>query len=190
MFDVSALVEDHFPILAVIFSAAVAAGVYLLVQRFVDKEFKRACCKPKPSKHGVRGSPLYSYDEAMPYMRGNVYITHGYRQNYTVRETLQSLFSWHNETANIWSHGLAWLLFCYFTFKSVWDLLVAEAHADFTHQLTVVVYCTGAMALLACSTTFHWIGCVSDEVYRLTAKLDYTGIAILILVSFFPFMYR
>lgn len=72
---------------------------------------------------------------------------------------------------------------------SVWDLLSSEVGADWVHQITVVVYCTGAMSLLACSTSFHWLGCVSDEVYMLTAKLDYTGIAILILVSFFPFMY-
>ncbi len=97
-------------------------------------------------------------------------------------------------------------MFALFTGKSVWDLAVSEAHADFTHQVghekqkrrlfekilakvTLVVYCSGAMTLLACSTTFHWIGCVSDHVYALTAKLDYTGIALLILVSFFPFMY-
>ena len=53
----------------------------------------------------------------------------------------------------------------------------------------MVVYCAGAAALLACSTSFHWLGCVSDDVYKLTAKLDYSGIAVLILVSFFPFMY-
>jgi adiponectin receptor len=189
MLDVTTLLDGHFPALAVIVSVSVASVVYFLVKRFVEKEFLRACCKPKPGR-GVRGSPLYSYDEIMPYMRGNPYITHGYRKNYSWRETMRSLFTWHNETANIWSHGLAWLLFCFFTVQSVWDLLVAEAHADLTHQVTVVVYCTGAMALLACSTTFHWMGCVSDEVYKLTAKLDYTGIAVLILVSFFPFMYR
>ena len=150
---------------------------------FVDRKFKE-CCKPRSGQ-----SRLYSYQEALTYLRGNPFITHGYRQNYSVRETLRSLFTIHNESANIWSHLIGWLLFFYFTLLSVWSLLVSEADADLVHQTTVVIYCTGAMTLLACSTSFHWLGCVSDEVYALTAKLDYTGIAVLILVSFFPFIY-
>lgn len=81
------------------------------------------------------------------------------------------------------------VLFFGFTLAAMWDLAMSEVEADLVHQVTVLIYTTGAMSLLACSTSFHWLGCVSDEVYRLTAKLDYTGIAVMILVSFFPFMY-
>ncbi len=176
---------SSFPAVAVAVSVAVATLMYMVVSRFVDKEYRKACCGSE-----TRKSPLYRYDEVVPYLRGNPYITDGYRMHYSAREAMRSLFSIHNETANIWSHGLAWLLFCFFTARSAWDLVVAEAEADLMHRVTVLIYCAGAMSLLACSTTFHWVGCVSVEVYKLTAKLDYTGIAILILVSFFPFMYR
>ena len=133
--------------------------------------------------------PTVSYEKALPYLKGNPYITDGYRQYYSLRQTLQSLFSIHNETANIWSHFLGFLLFAYFSLLAIWDLIRHEENADIVHQITVVIFTSGAVCLLVASTTFHWLGCMSDEVYELTAKLDYTGIALMILVSFFPFMY-
>lgn len=183
-----------FSVVAGLSSVVVASIAYVWVRRFVSGQFQavlRKCCDAKPGRRGrgVRGSPLYAYNEALPYLRGNPFITHGYRQEYSLREALQSLCTVHNETANIWSHLLGFLLFAYFTLSSAWDLMVAEAAADPLHQVAVMVFCWGAASLLACSTTFHWFGCLSDEVYMLTAKLDYTGIAILILTSFFPFMY-
>ncbi len=78
------------------------------------------------------------------------------------------------------------------TLRATFELALSEAaspHVDWLHQLTVIVYCSGATALLLLSTSFHWIGCVNEHVYALTAKLDYSGIAVLILVSFFPNMY-
>ena len=68
-------------------------------------------------------------------IRGNPYITHGYRKGFSLREVLRSLFTVHNETANIWSHLVGFSLFALFTGKSIWDLAVSEAHADFTHQV-------------------------------------------------------
>lgn len=162
-----------------------AVGVWWLVEGFVGRQVA-ACC---PEGGGGK-IPLVSYRQALPYLRGNPHITHGYRQHYSPRMALRSLFALHNETANIWSHLLGWLLFAYFTLRSVIDLVWADApQADWIHQIALTVYCWGALTLLACSTSFHWIGCVSDQVYALTAKLDYSAIAILILVSFFPFMY-
>ena len=57
----------------------------------------------------VRGKaakqPITSLFTDLPdYLRDNEYITRYYRADYSVRESLASLFRVHNETGNIWSH--------------------------------------------------------------------------------------
>ena len=57
----------------------------------------------------VRGKtakqPVTSLFADLPdYLRDNEYITRHYRADYSVRESLASLFRVHNETGNIWSH--------------------------------------------------------------------------------------
>lgn len=112
---------------------------------------------------------LTSYAAAPWYLRGNPFITHGYRAGFTWPQTLWSLVWVHNETANIWTHLLGALLFMGLTVASTLELL--KASDDVLHFVTVVVYCVGASTLLCLSTTFHWIGCVNAHVYELTAKV-------------------
>lgn len=51
-------------------------------------------------------------EDAEPWMVGNKFIETGYRLNYnTVGKSLRSIFQWHNETSNIWSHLLGSLMF-------------------------------------------------------------------------------
>lgn len=42
----------------------------------------------------------------------NLFIKRGYRINYsTWRQILMSLFEWHNETINIWTHLVGFIVF-------------------------------------------------------------------------------
>ena len=55
---------------------------------------------------------LGSYDEAPKFMQDNEYIKGGYLLNCTTfKKTLKSLFMWHNETINIWTHLLGAIFF-------------------------------------------------------------------------------
>ncbi|KAK9837509.1 hypothetical protein WJX81_007514 [Elliptochloris bilobata] len=54
------------------------------------------------------------------YLRDNEYITRYYRADYSVRESLASLFRLHNETGNIWSHLAGALLFLVLTGVTLW----------------------------------------------------------------------
>lgn len=54
-----------------------------------------------------------SYEEADVWVKDNEYLISGHRiEHYGFRETFKSLFTWHNETLNIWSHLLPALIFC------------------------------------------------------------------------------
>jgi adiponectin receptor len=52
-------------------------------------------------------------------MQDNEHIVKGYRLNYTVWETFKSFFALHNETGNIWTHFLGFVLFIVLTVVTV-----------------------------------------------------------------------
>ena len=55
---------------------------------------------------------LGSFDEAPKFMQDNEFIKRGYLLNCTTfKKTFKSLFMWHNETINIWSHLLGAIFF-------------------------------------------------------------------------------
>lgn len=58
-----------------------------------------------------------TYEEAPKFMQDNEYIKSGYLLNCTnFKKTFKSLFMWHNETINIWSHLLAAIVFFFLIF--------------------------------------------------------------------------
>ncbi|KAK1323540.1 hypothetical protein QJS10_CPA02g00217 [Acorus calamus] len=54
---------------------------------------------------------LVRYDELPEYMKENEYILGHYRSEWPVKEAFFSLFRWHNETINIWTHLIGFLVF-------------------------------------------------------------------------------
>ncbi|XP_064869976.1 progestin and adipoQ receptor family member 3-like, partial [Oncorhynchus nerka] len=58
-----------------------------------------------------RGIRLYTYEQIPVFLRDNPYITDGYRAYLPSRLCIKSLFILSNETVNIWSHLLGFLLF-------------------------------------------------------------------------------
>lgn len=124
-------------------------------------------------------------------MRATPYITDGYRQDYTARMALMSLFECHNETGSIYSHFVPSLAFAGLSFFNLLEFMDGQSAAnDWIHEFLVLMYCFASTLLCVCSTIFHLFCCVNEETYRLTAKVDYTGIVIMIAVSFWPFMYQ
>ncbi|KAK9903599.1 hypothetical protein WJX75_009680 [Coccomyxa subellipsoidea] len=53
-------------------------------------------------------------------LRDNEYITKYYRINYNGKQTIRSLFGLHNETGNIWTHFLGFVLFAVLTFVTIY----------------------------------------------------------------------
>nr|XP_020484111.2 progestin and adipoQ receptor family member 3-like [Labrus bergylta] len=58
-----------------------------------------------------RGIRLYTYEQIPVFLRENPYITDGYRAYLPSRLCIKSIFMLSNETGNIWSHLLGFLLF-------------------------------------------------------------------------------
>ncbi|XP_057814102.1 heptahelical transmembrane protein 1 isoform X1 [Cryptomeria japonica] len=65
---------------------------------------------------------LVSFDALPEYLKDNEYILNHYRSEWPLKQTLLSIFSWHNETLNIWTHLAGFFLFLALTILSAMEL--------------------------------------------------------------------
>lgn len=95
----------------------------------------------------------------------------------------------HNETLNIWSHLLGTIYFLCVSARAAFQLATMEDNELF-HRISVLLFTLAAAQLCFFSTLFHAVGCRSESLYALTAKLDYSGISLMILFSFLPILFN
>ncbi|KAL3623972.1 hypothetical protein CASFOL_032788 [Castilleja foliolosa] len=172
---------------------------------------------------------LLSFHQLPDYMKDNEYILDYYRANWSIKQALFSLFSWHNETLNVWTHLLGFLLFVGLTAAHLVDVpQVADLITMITEQfpssvesnisknlsmgpsklldlnqestlqtnissLTTnwpfYVFLCGSMFCLLSSSICHLFSCHSHHLNTQLLHIDYVGISVMIITSYFPPMY-
>ncbi|KAJ1309564.1 hypothetical protein OPQ81_006337 [Rhizoctonia solani] len=146
--------------------------------------------KKSSEEETPRLSSLLTFEELPKWLQDNSFIQKGYRrpQN-SWSGCARSLYQYlHNETVNIHSHlwGAVVFLFLLFeTWRSPSDHESVTWHdpAGFGIFLAAAVFCMGASAL------FHTANCHSPMVAKKCHMLDYTGIVVLTVGSFYPCVY-
>lgn len=104
-------------------------------------------------------------------------------------KSIQSIFSLHNETVNIYSHLIGSILFTTLPFVihgSLWSRYATASHAD------VAVFSTfffGVVVWFSLSTIYHTFNNHSERTYALFSQLDFIGIVILIWGCTLPSIY-
>ncbi|CAG7815672.1 unnamed protein product [Allacma fusca] len=126
--------------------------------------------------------------KALPrWLQDNDFLHRGHRPPLpSVVECLKSIFRLHTETGNIWTHLLGCLAFLV---VAIYFLSRPRVEIDLQEKLVFAVFFVGAIACLFLSSAFHTLHCHSEFVGKLFSKLDYVGIALLIMGSFFPWLY-
>jgi adiponectin receptor len=123
--------------------------------------------------------------EKLPKHLPEPYIMSAYRVNFTFFEALLSLFSWHNETVNIWTSLIPFVFFIVMVFILLFKWEMGSVY----HTLAYVVFFAGAIYTYGASTLYHWFNCISSKHHQTLLRLDISGIGFLIMGSFYPPLY-
>ena len=137
------------------------------------------------SSDGMK-APLLSSHDVPPHVR-QPFISLGYRRPLRHPYRLGAaaaagLFSWHNETLNVWSHllGLLWAL------SRLAETLAADGVAPVA-KAAVGAFDVSAVAVLAASATAHLFAPVLPPgPARLLWRVDHVGIVVAICGSYVP----
>lgn len=98
-------------------------------------------------------------------------ITRGYRYCRDLSSAVKSMFYWHNESINIWSHIIASLGILLYFLTRVLDVLEKDHPALFDKVLVIIVVLVGNIAPLLSSAACHNFYCV-NKVRRLLPSLS------------------
>jgi adiponectin receptor len=129
-------------------------------------------------------APTFKITEVDEHLKWNPYIWSGYRENYTFGQCLYSFFTIHNETGNVWSHFIAVLVFLWAMRYTLYDILLPTT--PLLHQMIWVAFFLTAISCFAGSAIYHLFFPQSITAVFWLGILDFTGIAALVLGSYFP----
>ncbi|CAN8252433.1 unnamed protein product [Cochlearia groenlandica] len=147
--------------------------------------------KGRKSQKSTKRRELVSFNELPDYMKDNEYILNYYRADWSLRDAFLSVFSFHNESLNIWTHLIGFILFAGLTVAKIIHYeklfpLEAKSQEENVTRWPFYVFLSGSMFCLLSSSICHLFCCHSKDLNVFLLRLDYAGITVMIITSFFP----
>ncbi|KZV67892.1 HlyIII-domain-containing protein [Peniophora sp. CONT] len=132
-----------------------------------------------------------AWSELPEWRKDNEYILTGYRREFgSWLGCFSSAFTYvHNETVNIHSHLLGALLFALLLVTVDSAHLTEHQSASLADKLVFAIFLSAAVFCLGASAFYHTCCVHSQKVAARCHALDYSGIVVLIVGSFFPCIY-
>jgi len=129
---------------------------------------------------------MAKYEDLPAWLQDNQYILSGYRVNFSCILCVKTLFYKHNETWCIWTHIIGFLIFFILSFVIPFIVLDSPSLMD---KLIFSIFLICAQLQMLFSSLYHIFCCYSAQFYKWLAKLDYLGISIMIVGSYYPPLY-
>ena len=152
-----------------------------------------------PEKIAHMAWKIIPFDSLPHWLKDNEFLQSNYRPPmYSIKGCMKSMFRLHTETWNIWTHLVGFVFFTFLTFgvyifrdyiTQLFEDNVTISELPWEEQFMLLLFFLGAITCLFCSTAFHTLSNHSEYVYKVTSKLDYSGIAFLITGSSIPAYY-
>ena len=138
----------------------------------IDHAIKRA------QEHG-----LIRYEDLPHPWRVNPHITRGYRFSKTKMEAVKSAFNVSNESVNIWSHAIGFLIIIAIAFH-FYPNSINFSQSSNADILFAAIFFFAACKCLVCSFIWHTMSSIAEQsLMERFACVDYTGISVLIAAS-------
>ncbi|XP_038638821.1 progestin and adipoQ receptor family member 3-like isoform X3 [Scyliorhinus canicula] len=138
---------------------------------------------PLFSQIGIR---LYSYEEIPTFLKGNPYITDGYRAYLPSSLCIRSLFVLSNESVNIWSHLLGFFLFFVMGLHDTCFLL-PSSNSTRDDYIVFIIFGFCFQFCMLCSAGYHLFCCHhSEKTSQQWLALDYAGVSVGMLGCYVP----
>lgn len=126
---------------------------------------------------------LITYDDLPVPWRVNPYITRGYRFSDKKIDCIKSAFDFSNETVNIWSHAVGFVVMLAVAFY-LYPTSPNFSQSTKTDVFFAAAFFFAACKCLACSCIWHTMSSISEQtLMERFACVDYTGISLLIAAS-------
>lgn len=133
---------------------------------------------------------LVGYKDLPHWQQDNSHIYRGYRKaSYSYARSFTTIFHWHNESVNIWSHLVPGTLSIPAGVSLYKILQPRYDRASIADVYAMSCFFLGAAFCLGMSAVFHTLCNHSPNVAKFWNQLDYVGIALLIAGSFVPSVY-
>jgi adiponectin receptor len=158
-------------------------------------ENTKLCCKQDYKQFiGSKKSSINEFTvtrEQLPAWYGSSeYILHGYRRvTNSFRGCILSLFYLHNETGNVYTHLIGFIIVVQYSYYLLFQTLHTVDSTTLYDYLAHLAFMAGLMGCLALSTIFHLCCCHSRVVSASCNKADYVGIVALQVGSIIPILY-
>jgi hypothetical protein len=146
------------------------------VPKGIEEELNaRSISISKKPPTGFKQKRLCRFEECPEYLQDNDCIWTGYRAYYTYGESWISLFQTHNESGNVWSHLIGFVV-CFVMLCQVW-MHPVHPSMETEDKLVLSIFLALACYTLFFSSMFHLHSCVSHEAMKFWGCLDYSGIS-------------
>jgi len=138
------------------------------------------------------GWRVVSHWELPQWLRDNDFLWHMHRpQLPSLKDCFCSMFRIHTETGNIWTHffGLILIVVAMLVVYLRPSGMLVDYPKGVEEYTVFTAFFIGAIMCLGFSWLYHTCSCHSPKASKLLSKLDYAGIAFMIMGSFTPCIY-